>query len=110
MKTMNDNDIDRLITESLKREALLDDINVQVMKCVKAKKHKRKWQSWGKLLLTCFGMPLIVLVPTMWMTICADEVVNPWFTGAILLGMAGFILPAIWLTNSLLKDFSQKLV
>ena len=52
MKTMNDNDIDRLITESLKREALLDDINVQVMKCVKTKNRKHKWQSWGKLLLT----------------------------------------------------------
>lgn len=110
MKTINDNDIDRLITESLKREAFLDDINVQVMKCVKTKNRKHKWQSWGKLLLTCFGLPLIVLVPTMWMAVCADEVVNPWFTGAILLGMAGFILPAIWLTNSLLKDFSQKQV
>lgn len=105
---MNDNDIDRLIAESLKREAILDDINRQVMKSVGAESRKRRWQACGKLLLTCFGLPLIVLVPTVWMALCAVEVANPWFTGALLLGMAGFVLPAIGLANSLLKDFSQK--
>jgi len=108
MKTMNDNDIDKLIAESLKREAILDDINRQVMKSVKAKTRKRGRQKWGKLLLTCFGLPLIVLAPTAWMVLCANQESNPWFTGALLLGLAGFVLPAIWLTNNLMKDFSQK--
>lgn len=48
MKTMNDNDIDKLIAESLKREAILDDINRQVMKSVGAESRKRRWQAWGK--------------------------------------------------------------
>lgn len=75
------------------------------MKSVEAESSARKWRTWGKLLLTCLVLPIVVLVPLAWMMSCAEKVTNPLFTGALLLGTAGFLLPTLRIADGMMKNF-----
>ena len=65
MKTMNDNELDDLIRDTLQRDAMLDDIQQQVMQTLKRDARRAQLRQWCRIVAFSFGLPLVAVVMLM---------------------------------------------
>lgn len=65
MKTMNDNELDDLIRDTLQRDAMLDDIQQQVMQTLKRDARRAQLRQWCRIVAFSFGLPLATVVMLM---------------------------------------------
>ena len=63
MKEINDNEFDKLISESFARENTLQDIETSVMKSVKAEARKARWALLLRLAAFCIYYSVALLLP-----------------------------------------------
>ncbi len=63
MKEINDNEFDKLISESFAREDILQDIETGVMKSVKAEARKARWALLLRLAAFCIYYSVAILLP-----------------------------------------------
>jgi len=63
MKEINDNEFDKLISESFAREDILQDIETGVMKSVKAEARKARWALLLRLAAFCIYYSVALLLP-----------------------------------------------
>lgn len=59
---MNDEQLDRLLRESVERRELLDGIQRQVMEQVSRQARRRRIRLWARVVVFSFVMPLLALV------------------------------------------------
>lgn len=59
---MTDQELDSLFTERAKRQQLVEQINVTVMRSVRRDLRLKIVRKWAKLLGLCFGVPLALVV------------------------------------------------
>ena len=108
MKEMNDKLFDTLIRESFDRRHILDEINAQVMRDIKASARRQRLRHWARLLTFCFGMPAI-LMAVAGGTYYAVSQMQHWQDVLPLLASALFGLAAIgWQFNKRLSEYSWK--
>jgi len=62
MKTMTDQELDLLFTESAKRQQSVDQINATVMRSVRRDLRWKTIRKWARLVGGCFGVPLALVV------------------------------------------------
>lgn len=58
---MNEQEFDALITTSLERQEVLEEISQVVMREVRHSSRRCQWRSWARLLAFSFGLPLVFL-------------------------------------------------
>ena len=58
MNEMNDTQFDRLIADTLRREALLSDLNRHVIRDVRRCTHRAWLRRWARTAAFCFGLHL----------------------------------------------------
>jgi hypothetical protein len=63
MKEINDNEFDKLISESFVRQDILQDIEMSVMKSVKAEARKARWALLLRLAAFCIYYSVALLLP-----------------------------------------------
>lgn len=59
---MNDQELDKLISESIARKALMDDINRRVMTHIRQTERSRQIRMWLRIAGFSFGVPAVMLV------------------------------------------------
>ena len=62
MEKMNDQELDRLIRESVERQMLLSDINDRVMTEIRRSARCTLLRRWARVVAFAFVMPLLVFV------------------------------------------------
>ena len=62
MRTIDDKQLDELITESLQRQHTFESINSQVLAEVKRYNRVRKWKTILRLVAFAFGVPTMLAV------------------------------------------------
>lgn len=62
MRTIDDNTLDRLITQSLQREHDIEQINARVLKAAKRHNRIQKAKNVTRLIAISFGVPIILAV------------------------------------------------
>lgn len=67
MKTINDMQLDQLISRSLQRQHTIESINTQVLAEVKKYNRTRKWRGIVRIVAFSFGVPTMLAV----MSYCA---------------------------------------
>ena len=63
MKEINDNEFDKLISESFVRQDILQDIEMSVMKSVKAEARKARWAQMLRLATFCICFAIAIILP-----------------------------------------------
>ena len=63
MKEINDNEFDKHISESFAREDILQDIEMSVMKSVKAEARKARWAQMLRLATFCICFAIAIILP-----------------------------------------------
>ena len=108
MKEINDQQLDMLIQESIKRQHVLDEIGHQIMRDIKAEARRQRLRYWLRLLFFCFGQPAI-LMAIAGGTYCIVGQMGHWFEILPLLVSALFALSAIiWQLNKKRSEYSWK--
>ncbi|MBQ2424517.1 MAG: hypothetical protein II262_06920 [Alistipes sp.] len=60
MKTIDDRQLDQLISESLQRQHAIESINTQVLAEVKKYNQTRKWRGIVRIVAFSFGVPIML--------------------------------------------------
>lgn len=59
---MNDNELDRLITASIERRKMLENLNEVIVADIR-RQARRAWiRRWGRIVAFSFGLPLVLIV------------------------------------------------
>lgn len=106
METMND--IDKLITESIRRQAIVEDINRSVMKQVKADMRKRMVMGWAKRIAFSFGLPLMIGMPLLVMFKSAQAVNDIVFTISLGVSALFYLVPTLLWANHKIKEYTAE--
>ena len=62
MKYINEQELDHLIRETVKRQALLDDINNNVMTEIRHSARKQQIRQWARIVAFAFGLPALTAI------------------------------------------------
>ena len=100
MKTMNEQDIDRLLHETFERERLLEDINIQVIHSLKRAERQSRLRGWVRIAGVAFGLPLALVT---YMAVAADYVQA---AGTSPLTVISMVLPGLALLGGVAKIIS----
>ena len=101
MKEINDQQLDMLIQESIKRQHVLDEIGHQIMRDIKAETRRQRLCRWSRLLFFCFGQPAI-LMAIAGGTYCIVGQMGHW------LEILPFLSAIIWQLNKKISEYSWK--
>ena len=61
-KTLTDEQLDELISQTFSRQQMVEEINVSVMKQLSRDSRRRNLLRWGRIVAFAFGLPLIVFL------------------------------------------------
>ena len=71
---INEQEFDALITETLERQAMVDDLNHSVMKELNRAARREQWRKWGRVVSVAFGLPVLL-------ALFVYSLVKGWYAG-----------------------------
>lgn len=72
---LTDEQLDDLILQSLRRQQMVDEINVSVMKQLRRTTRRRSLLRWGRMVAFAFGLPMLLLLFgwLLWSSLCQQD-------------------------------------
>ena len=106
MKEINDNEFDKLISESFAREDILQDIETGVMKSVKAEARKARWALLLRLAAFCIYYSVALLLPVAATYYILEASSDLYLNSSVVFGMFITFVVIVIRGNKQMKNFS----
>lgn len=97
MKTMNEQDIDRLLHETFEREERLEEINRRVMHSLKRAERQSRLRAWVRIAGIALGLPLALVT---YMAVASGFME---FAGTSKLTVISMVLPGLAMLGAVAK-------
>ena len=106
MKEINDNEFDKLISESFVRQDILQDIEMSVMKSVKAEARKARWALLLRLAAFCIYYSVALLLPVVATYYILEASSDLYLNSSVVFGMFITFVVIVKGGNKQMKKFS----
>ena len=106
MKEINDNEFDKLISESFVRQDILQDIEMSVMKSVKAEARKARWALLLRLAAFCIYYSVALLLPVAATYYILQASNDLYLNGSVVFSMLITFAVIVIRGNKQMKNFS----
>jgi hypothetical protein len=106
MKEINDKEFDMLISESFARENTLQDIEMSVMKSVKAEARKARWALLLRLAAFCIYYSVALLLPVAATYYILEASSDLYLNSSVVFGMFITFVVIVIRGNKQMKNFS----
>ena len=106
MKEINDNEFDKLISESFVRQDILQDIEMSVMKSVKAEARKTRWALLLRLAAFCIYYSVALLLPVAATYYILQASNDLYLNGSVVFSMLITFAVIVIRGNKQMKNFS----
>ena len=106
MKEINDNEFDKLISESFVRQDILQDIEMSVMKSVKAEARKARWALLLRLAAFCIYYSVALLLPVAATYYILEASSDLYLNSSVVFGMFITFAVIVIRGNKQMKNFS----
>ncbi len=106
MKEINDNEFDKLISESFVRQDILQDIEMSVMKSVKAEARKARWALLLRLAAFCIYYSVALLLPVAATYYILEASSDLYLNSSVVFGMFITFVVIVKGGNKQMKNFS----
>ena len=106
MKEINDNEFDKLISESFVRQDILQDIEMSVMKSVKAEVRKARWALLLRLAAFCIYYSVALLLPVVATYYILQASNDLYLNGSVVFSMLITFAVIVIGGNKQMKNFS----
>jgi hypothetical protein len=106
MKEINDNEFDKLISESFVRQDILQDIEMSVMKSVKAEARKARWALLLRLAAFCIYYSVALLLPVVATYYILQASNDLYLNGSVVFSMLITFAVIVIRGNKQMKNFS----
>ena len=106
MKEINDNEFDKLISESFVRQDILQDIEMSVMKSVKAEARKARWALLLRLAAFCIYYSVALLLPVAATYYILEASSDLYLNSSVVFGMFITFVVIVIRGNKQMKNFS----
>ncbi len=100
---INDEQLDSLLREASVRQNIVGQINANVMRTVRKKRRKSKCRSVARLLVLCFGVPLLLLLPALALCV-VPEFKSSAVTTAVAMSLLFFYVPVVRRLNEIFRQ------
>ena len=106
MKEINDQELDKLISESFARQDILQDIEMGVMKSVKAETRKTRWALLLRLVVFSLFYPVAFLLPIVATYYILQASNDIYLNGSVAFSMLVTFIVIVIGGNKQMKNFS----
>jgi hypothetical protein len=106
MKEINDKEFDMLISESFVRQDILQDIEMSVMKSVKAEARKARWALLLRLAAFCIYYSVALLLPVAATYYILEASSDLYLNSSVVFGMFITFVVIVIRGNKQMKNFS----
>ena len=106
MKEINDNEFDKLISESFVREDILQDIETSVMKSIKVDARKARWALLLRLAAFCIYYSVALLLPVAATYYILEASSDLYLNSSVAFGMFITFVVIVIRGNKQMKKFS----
>ena len=107
MKEINDNELDSLISETLRRENILEEVNKQVMLTVRKQKLRKLFVKWA---IFSFGISALTVLPFAGIYYFTESGMGKEVAFSFAFSMLIFLISIIYYANKFSAKFYSKIV
>ena len=107
MKEINDNELDSLISETLRREKILEEVNTQVMCTIKRQKRSKLYMKWA---IFSFGISAFTVLPFAGIYYITESGMEKEVAFSFAFSMLIFLISIFYYANKFSAKFYSKIV